>query len=197
MSLVQYNLRKMYKVNCTSDYLHLLSPEMWKFLRKMVLIQDASGANCCEKVLLAEYCQKHAEEKIAKDNVQREKHLAAEQAVNDTIPILTLMEFDYRSSLATRSAGYLLVKDIDLQLKWHLKNGVPGIVPVLIKDWGSHWEDKLKLLRTVIEKYVENGKGNEVASNEEISDNEDDVEVTVQDLVEFELDGYDSEEDYY
>jgi hypothetical protein len=56
----------------------------------------------------------------------------------------------------------------------------------------------LAVLRAAIEKYVENiDQSIPIASKDCEEEGEDDIEVTVEDLAEFDSDGYDSEEEYY
>ncbi|KAJ3780625.1 hypothetical protein GGU10DRAFT_380399 [Lentinula aff. detonsa] len=45
MSLAQYNSRKMYKLNQTSQFLCSLTPKMRKFLREITCQQDSSGSS--------------------------------------------------------------------------------------------------------------------------------------------------------
>ncbi|KAJ3736743.1 hypothetical protein DFJ43DRAFT_989255, partial [Lentinula guzmanii] len=64
ISIPQYNARKMFKFNDTSAFLHSLSPDLRRWLRKVTRSQDASGSNHQEKIQLAHYRENVAEERI-------------------------------------------------------------------------------------------------------------------------------------
>ncbi|KAJ3965351.1 hypothetical protein EV361DRAFT_810856 [Lentinula raphanica] len=194
MSIVQHNSREMYKFNQTSTFLHSLSPEMRQWLRKITREQDTSGANRQEKLKLAEHWKHVADTRVEKQRVQNEKRQAATQAIDSITPILTLTAFDYLASLPHGSKEYLTVADLTKQLKWHKKNGIQGSVPLTESSWGKR-EDKLKLLRSAIEKYITSDASNSSIPNEE--EHEDIPDITPEDLEVFQENGYDSEEEYY
>ncbi|KAE9392032.1 hypothetical protein BT96DRAFT_1000732 [Gymnopus androsaceus JB14] len=174
MSLAQYNSWKMYKLNRTSEFLHSLSPKMRKFLQKS-------------------HVHKTRRDLAIRSTARAEKRAATACEVDTTSPILTITEFDFRVSRPIRSEGYRAMADIIKQLRWHKANSVKGFIPTAENQWGNRQEDKLKLLRTAIEKLIE-AKASVPPSTEE---EEEDPEVTVQDLEAFDSDGYDSKEDYY
>ncbi|KAF9003189.1 hypothetical protein BDZ89DRAFT_901335, partial [Hymenopellis radicata] len=121
ISLAQYNARKMFKFNNTSEYLRKLGPKMRAFLRRITREQDASGANRKAKLDLAKYRQETAEKKIEKERVRKERAKAASDAIVQVSPLLTITEVEYACSLARGAAGYVTVPGIDLQLDWHRK----------------------------------------------------------------------------
>ncbi|THU79225.1 hypothetical protein K435DRAFT_698291 [Dendrothele bispora CBS 962.96] len=192
MSLVQYNSRKMFKKNGTSDYIRTLSPEMRQFLRKITREQDASGASREEKLKLASHRQHVAEENIKKDQVKKDKKKAESDAIDAVSPLTTITDLNHACSLGTRSDGYLTVNALEMHLKWHQKHGAPDAVPKQKKDWGKTRMDKIEMLRTAIDKYIDLKNLGKFRTNVEDDSETEDVEVTVEDL-----DGYDSEADYY
>lgn len=99
ISLVQYNARKMYQANKTSEYLHSLSPAMRKFLRKITREQDASGSVRAVKMKMAKHRQDVAEANIKKDAEKRAKAQAAADELARHQPFLTRMEFDFACSI--------------------------------------------------------------------------------------------------
>ncbi|THV05863.1 hypothetical protein K435DRAFT_744526 [Dendrothele bispora CBS 962.96] len=196
LSISQYNSRKMFKINGTSEFIRSLSPEMRRFLRKITREQDASGANRAEKLKLASHRRQVAEENMKKDQAKKDKKKAENDAIDAVEPLLTITDFDHACSLPVRSNGYLTVAALDMQLKWHQKNGVPGTVPKNKSGWGKGRDGKIQLLRTVIDKYIEWKNSTLTESSNDVSEDEIDMEfeVTVDDL---NKEGYDSEEEYY
>ncbi|KAJ3847622.1 hypothetical protein EV368DRAFT_50851 [Lentinula lateritia] len=195
ISLAQYNARKMYKMNRTSEFLRNLSPEMRQWLRKVTRRQDASGSNRQQHIQLAKYRQKVAEDKTRKQEEQAQKRAKAAREIDAISPIQTVTELDFRVSLPVGSNGYLNVSDITKQLKWHKVYGAKDAITTVESKWGKR-PQKLILLRSCIEMLVHARAS--VSSEESTSvEEEDDLEITVQDLEEFDSDGYDSEEDYY
>ncbi|KAJ3736744.1 hypothetical protein DFJ43DRAFT_1149804 [Lentinula guzmanii] len=117
----------------------------------------------------------------------------AANAIDSVSPILSLAEIDYRTSSSHGSPGYLTVADLTLQLRWHKKHGIRDLIPTKESSWGRR-EDKIMLLKSAVEKYndlhastVDHSRGEE----------EEEPEVTVQDLQDYNSEEYDSEEDYY
>ncbi|KAJ4501707.1 hypothetical protein C8R41DRAFT_928430 [Lentinula lateritia] len=198
MSLDQYNARQMYKFNQTSAYLHTLSPEMRQWLRKITRTQDESGANRQERIHMAQHRQEVADKRITKDLERREKRQAAAKAVDAITPILALTELDYRVSRAQGTAGYFPVPEITLQLKWHKQHGVKDAVPQTESAWGKR-EEKMRLLRSAIEKYADANASRCMGEPVEgrLSNEEEILDVTVEELDGFDSECYDSEEDYY
>ncbi|KAE9385516.1 hypothetical protein BT96DRAFT_840599 [Gymnopus androsaceus JB14] len=195
MTVAQYNARQMFKFNQTSSYLRSLSPQMRQWLRKITREQDASGASRKEKIQMAEFRQKIADERLEKQRIRKAKEAAAAEAVNRTTPILTLTELEYRSSCSLGSTGYMKVDEINLQLKWHQEHGAKGAVPRL----GGNRNDKLRILQEAVEKFIEAhiSEHPNVPELGEAGEEDDIPDVTVEDLDGFDSEGYDSEEDYY
>ncbi|KAH7871431.1 uncharacterized protein C8R40DRAFT_1054680 [Lentinula edodes] len=194
ISLAQYNARKMFKLNQTAEFLHSLSPEMRQWLRKITRTQDASGSSRQQRIQLAEYRQQVAEDKTQKQQERMERHRKAAREIDAISPIQTVTELDFRTSLAVGSSGYLTVPEITKQLKWHKIHGVKEAITTVESKWGNRTE-KLKLLHSCIEKFVDARAS--IVLSEGPREEEEDPEVTVQDLNDFDSDGYDSEEDYY
>ncbi|KAF8059554.1 hypothetical protein FPV67DRAFT_1709185, partial [Lyophyllum atratum] len=216
ISLEQYNARKMFKFNRTSEFLRKLGPEMRQFLRKVTRTQDESGANRRTRVTLAKHRQETAETRIKKTQVRMQKQTAAAHALSQVVPILTVTELEYACSLAPRTAGYLTVDAIDLQLDWHIQKGAIAPIP---KNKGDPLEEstlpviprgkqargnreaKCNLLRAAVASYLEHkhvadpGTVSQGCGDDREHD-DDDVECTLEDLEEYDHD-VDSEEEYY
>ncbi|KAF9017490.1 hypothetical protein BDP27DRAFT_1440481 [Rhodocollybia butyracea] len=196
MTLAQYNAQKMYKLNQTSEFLRRLSPEMHQFLRKITRTQDASGSSRRQHIQLAEHRQNVAEARTEKQAARAEKRAATVRDIDVIVPILTITELDFRVSKAAQSDGYFTVADITKQLKWHKVHGVKGAIPMVETQWGTRREDKIKILRAAIDMFVDSQASN-VPTEVDPNKDEPDPEVTVQDLEDFDSNGYDSEADYY
>ncbi|KAJ3858573.1 hypothetical protein EV359DRAFT_87525 [Lentinula novae-zelandiae] len=148
---------------------------MRQWLRKVTRRQDASGSNHQQRIQLAEYSQKVAEDKTRKQEEQAQKRAKAAREIDAISPIQTVTELDFCVLLPVGSNRYLNVSDIMKQLKWHKVHGAKDAI-------------------TTVEMHARAS----VLSEESTSVvEEDDLEITVQDLEEFDSDGYDSEEDYY
>ncbi|KAJ3740020.1 hypothetical protein EV360DRAFT_58005 [Lentinula raphanica] len=195
ISVEQYNARKMYKMNRTRDFLRSLNPDMRKFLRKVARTQDASGSNRQQHIKLTQYRQKVAEEKTDKQQRLIEKRTQTARDIDAIVPILTVTELDFRVSSPVGSSAYITVGDITKQLKWHKSHGIKDAISTTESKWGNR-ANKVALLRTCIDKYV---AARVSADPSQISSqgDEEDPEVTAQDLAEFNSDCYDSEDDYY
>ncbi|KAJ3845161.1 hypothetical protein F5878DRAFT_571952 [Lentinula raphanica] len=198
MSITQHNSRQMYKFNQTSTFLHSLTPELRQWLRKITREQDNSGANRQEKLKLAAYRKHVADTRVENQQILNERRQAAIQAIDSITPILTLTAFDYHASLPQGSKEYLTVGELTKQLKWHKKNGREGCVPSVESSWGRR-EDKLKLLRSVIEEHVTHEASQTGLRDipEEGEPNEGVPDITPEDLECFQEDGYNSEEEFY
>ncbi|KAJ3804129.1 hypothetical protein F5876DRAFT_83723 [Lentinula aff. lateritia] len=148
---------------------------MCQWLQKVTCRQDTSSSNCQQCIQLAEYCQKVAEDKTRKQEEQAQKCAKAACKIDVIPPIQTVTKLNFRISLPVGLNRHLNVFDIMKQLKWHKIYGAKGaITTVEIHARASAWSEESTLVKE-----------------------EDDLEITVQDLEEFDSDGYDLEEDYY
>ncbi|KAJ3859528.1 hypothetical protein EV359DRAFT_86306, partial [Lentinula novae-zelandiae] len=140
--------------------------------------QDASGSSRQQQIQLAEYRQRVAEDKRQKQQEQMERHRKAARKIDVISPIQMVTKLDFRTSWAVGLSGYLTVPEIMKQLKWHKIHGVK------------------EAITTVESKKFVDARASIVLS-EGPREEEEDPKVTVQDLNDFDSDGYDSEEDYY
>ncbi|KAJ3755786.1 hypothetical protein EV360DRAFT_85587 [Lentinula raphanica] len=142
--------------------------------------------------------QHNSQQMVENQQILNERRQAASQAIDNIIPILTLTTFGYLSSLPQGSKEYLSVGELMKQLKWHKKNGRKGSVPLVESSWGKR-EDKIKLLRSVIEEHITHEASQTGLRDipEEGEPNEEIPNITPEDLECFQEDGYNSEEEFY
>ncbi|KAJ7649623.1 hypothetical protein FB45DRAFT_730809 [Roridomyces roridus] len=202
LSVVQHNSRQMYKFNNTSEYLRALGPEMRKFLRKVTRQQDESGASRAMRIKLAKHRQAVAEENTEKDRVRAAKVQAARDALEEVAPILTITELH---------TDYFTVADITEQLRWHAEFGAPesrkGKKKRAPKQAESEEaptktkatrETKFQSLEQAVEQYISSGLPRDPLGRLGTSWEAEKMEDSLHELVTVDdLDGYDSEGDYY
>ena len=129
---------------------------------------------------------------MSRKSVRQEKRQATDNAVATHQPILMVTKLDFACSLPARAQGYLTAEHLPMELQWHLKYGPDG-VPKVMKEWGK-WPNKITLVRAAIERYLLRASQEIPEPAPEARGDAEDPEqlVTIEDL-----EGYDSEEDYY
>ncbi len=196
-SLPYHNALKMYKKNGTSYYLRALSPAERRGIRVIVRADDGSGKNRAEKLKIIEHMAAVTAQNKKKARIRTDRIERAKEAVANTIAILSLAEFDAAVAKGARADGYLTVPALDLQLDWHLANGINGSAAGVPKaktgaKGRGNRGSRVGLVRDTIEKYLAAQKAVENGDMAVEESTAQDKEQTNEDE-----EGYDSEMEYY
>ncbi|KAJ7176165.1 hypothetical protein C8R43DRAFT_872843, partial [Mycena crocata] len=124
MSLAYHSALRMYKANKTSEFIHTLTASERQAIRVQVRNEDASGANKASKHAHIVHMKEVVDRNAERDKVRKARITKAQEILAKTVAIESVQALDAAFQIQPRTAGYLTVADLDLQLDWHLANSL-------------------------------------------------------------------------
>ncbi|KAJ7190930.1 hypothetical protein GGX14DRAFT_407573 [Mycena pura] len=109
----------------TSGFLKTLPAPDRQAIRAQVRMDDASGANRQNKHDQIVHMKEVVDKNFEKDTAKKDRLAKVQDAIAQTMAILSVEALDVAFQIAPKAPGYLTVAALDLQLDWHVANALP------------------------------------------------------------------------